>query len=92
MNYLYTKQELDTVLDYLATGQWVLSKEITYKCAINARKLRQMSEMSGEFLGGQDGYKRVDKATTEEIKHAYNALMSRASKITSRAEILQSYL
>ena len=89
---LYTDRELEVVTQYLSKGRWVFAKEIVMNCGINSRQLRQMSEMSGNFLGGQDGYKRVDLATSEEISHAYNALMSRATKITARAVNLKSYL
>ena len=89
---LYNQKELDKVMLYLSKGNWIFSKELTMKCGINSRQLRQMSESTGNFLGGNEGYKRVDKAEKPEIQHAYNSLMSRSNKIIKRAKLLKIYL
>lgn len=77
------------IMAFLADGRWHKAAEIALNVGIGPRAIREMAEETGDFIGGQEGYKRADLATKEERDHAVASLKSRAGKILRRAWSLE---
>jgi len=53
----------------------------------NRRHVRACAEELGPgIISGQRGYKHIDSATEEEVRHFYNWMKSQGHKMTTRAE------
>jgi hypothetical protein len=52
----------------------------------NRRLLRKcVEELGDETISGQQGYKHIDNATADEVRHFYNWMHSQGSKMVRRA-------
>jgi hypothetical protein len=78
----------DDILATLSSGGWVKGPNLARKCGVTERTIRHTAESTGLLIGGNNGYKRVDMATQEEINHAVASLRSRADKLTARADAI----
>ncbi len=77
------------IMQFLSDGRWHKAAEIALNVGIGPRAIRELAEETGDFIGGQEGYKRADLATQEERDHAVASLKSRAGKIQRRARSLE---
>ena len=77
--------EEDLVLRCLSDGKWKKADQIWRETGVSPRAIRHIAEKTHRLIGGEKGYKRVDKASRGEIKNAYNGLMSRIQKLKTRA-------
>ena len=80
--------EEDLVLRCLANGKWKKANQIWTETGVKPRTVRLIAETTCLLIGGEKGYKRVDRATRVEIRHAYMGLMSRIRKLKNRAYAL----
>ena len=79
----------EQIMRFLRDGKWHKAAEIALNVGIGPRAIRELAEETGDFIGGQEGYKRADLATQEERDHAVASLKSRAGKISRRARDLE---
>ena len=88
---------LDRVKTTLAHGGWAKLDDIIQAMGENPedksvpRQVRSVISAScGQIISNStDGYRLIATATTEEIRHAVNDLRSRASKLESRARLIE---
>ncbi len=72
------------VMEFLKDGGWQRAQMISLILGISPREMRELAESTGAFIGGNQGYKRADLATAEELEHAGRSLCSRGAKTTRR--------
>jgi len=73
----------------LADGQFHKGKDLP----MNSRMIRAVcAELPSFFLSTQNGYKRADFATVDEIENSIADLRSRINHIDTRASALESVL
>ena len=89
MRIEHTKEELENVLSLLKDGDWHKGPHISVSCGVNERQIRHIAEVTAKLISGNDGYKRIDMATKDEISHHVASLRSRANKITMRADAIE---
>ena len=89
MRIEHNEDELAKVLNALKDGQWHKGPTIREACGVNERQIRHMAEVTAKLISGNEGYKRVDLATQEEIDHHVASLRSRADKIARRADAIE---
>lgn len=78
-------------MNYLSRGQWVKGDRLAHETGVNRRLIRAMAEETGCLISGQNGYKRTDLGTADELEHALNDYRSRANKLNARAGKTESF-
>ena len=89
MRIEHNNEELEAVMAALKDGEWHKGPDIRSACGVKERQIRHMAEVTAKLISGNEGYKRVDMATQEEIDHHIASLRSRANKITRRADAIE---
>ena len=77
------------VMETLEDGDWHKGPDIKVKCGVAERTIRHIAEVTASLISGNEGYKRLDKATPGEVDRHVNSLQSRAKKILDRVDGIQ---
>lgn len=86
MNRLNLYRHLET------NPSWQYSSDIFRETGIKPREVRELCQNFPQtFIGSNNGYKLVRNASSEEVEHAIQTLLSRAEKVMHRARSLQRY-
>lgn len=77
----------------LTAGCWMTARDIilTTKGKVIDREIREVASESKMIISGQKGYKHVAHATTAEVNHCRNWLMSQGKKMIRRGLAIQRY-
>lgn len=86
---IHTDVEEEKVMTFLSDGKWHKGTVIKMISGVNERMIRSIAEKTAKLISGNEGYKRVDKASENEINHHIASLRSRANKITLRADAIE---
>lgn len=66
---------------------WINARTLMSMLQLDDRTIRGAAEELGDLvISGNNGYKHVDQATTEEIRHFVNKMESQARQMMQRAE------
>jgi hypothetical protein len=76
---------LETTL--LSAADWMTARDIQTVGGqqFHDRAIRRLANQSANIISGQNGYRHIDTATPEEIRHCANALTSQADQMRLRA-------
>lgn len=86
------QEDIDLVMVALRHGKWIKGRQIAKYFKIPNRKIRAVAEATGDIISGPKGYRLAAEATDEEIRHAYNDLMSRSRRIAERAQRMAKHI
>jgi hypothetical protein len=75
-------------------GEWVTAAGLVLRAGRalsddNRRWVRALAEASDRIISGQKGYKHLERATAEEVRHFVNWMESQGRKMIGRAERLK---
>jgi hypothetical protein len=89
---LFTEEHSDPIARVLIkSGEWLTASDILHRLNLtdteaNRRSIRACAENLGdELISGQLGYKHVDVATSDEVRHFCNWMDSQGDKMKLRA-------
>ena len=91
-----TRQDKILLWQILSDGQFHKARDIAPRFGNkpgNTRIIRAICEAEPDkFISTQQGYKRTDLATDDELMNARNDLLSRVSKMQARADAIDGVL
>jgi len=74
-------------------SKWTTQREITNATGLSGTLMRSVcQEYPSTFISSTEGYKLAVLASSAEIRHCLQTLLSRAAKITHRASVLAGQL
>ena len=83
----------ELLMSYLADGQWHKQKDISRHIHLPGTTVRQACQEFGGIIGlPQYGYRRIEYATQEEVRHALASLHSRRAKLANRIRQIEDFL